>query len=189
VLALFVAIFKNPTALLHSFGGSPIFPPLSAAARARPGNLGVHSGSRPFFVGRNFRSDIDGPGAAISLKIRPRQIAGDAARLLRPVWSCGASIAIPSEQRESRGRASADHQPQSMKIWPRQIATNQKTKSSVTYSKQRIGPLPNRYDFALCISLHFCPSRGFPGRKFSRARPTAGFAVRPNCCARIGKKS
>jgi hypothetical protein len=35
---------------------------------------------------------------------------------------------------------------------PRQIATKRKTKSSVTHSKQRIEPHPNRYDFGILKS-------------------------------------
>jgi hypothetical protein len=107
---------------------------------------------------------------------------GDAARPLRPGWCCGVSIAIPSEQRESRGlpflsrwifvgrtfRSDIDgfgtvpsfragSSARQGVIRPFQIATRTQTKTSVTCSKQRIGILPNRYKIDNSFVASFSP--------------------------------
>jgi hypothetical protein len=69
------------------------------------------------------------------------------------------STALPSEQRESKDLSSAFDEASKAEIALRQIATREKTKRAVTYSKETTAALPNRYDFGLLINddLHASP--------------------------------
>jgi hypothetical protein len=117
----------------------------------------------PFFVVRQPRQE------AIPPRRIPPEFFGFALHstaMLRAPHS-GVILNRPGEGRV-KDLSSAFAEVSRAKICPRQIATKSQTKTSVTYSKQRIGLLPNRYKIDNSFVVSFLPPFSIISSNFTR---------------------